>query len=115
MRFPTATALAVFLTGSANAADLPDYQAQLHPRDSRANVAMRTYAVCREKIAAEAAPYSPLDIQAVLIGPVKRSWRTRTAPLHVRITYETDRGREIRRSAVDCQVAGDNVVSLTAR
>lgn len=116
MKTLEATALAVLLAGSAQAADLPEYQARSEAVDRREEVAIRTYAICREAIAESAAPYEPVQIETVLVGPVKRSTlTTRSAPLHVRITYETERGRQVRESSVDCKVARAGVVSITER
>jgi thiazole synthase ThiGH ThiG subunit len=104
------------MASAAEAADLPEYQAQFGVSSGRTTAAMRTYAVCREAIAQSAAPFAPVDIQTVLIGPIRRStFTTRTAPLHVRIIYETKGGRETRESAVDCRVARNAVVSITER
>lgn len=116
MKIWGATALAVFLAGTAQGADLPEYQARSASVQERENVALRTFALCREAIAESAAPYGPVQIETVLVGPVKRSTlTTRSAPLHVRITYQTEQGRQVRESSVDCKVARAGVVSITER
>ncbi len=116
MRTWTAAALTVLVAGAAHAADLPETYDKTGTSASTGDMAIRTYAMCREAIAAAAADHAALDIQTVLVGPVRRStFTTRTAPLHVRITYATDQGQQVRQSAVDCRVARNKVVSITPR
>ncbi len=108
-----AMGFAVTLAGSACAADLPDHLASFDVPKSRAILMMRTYAACLKAITESAAPYGAETIQTALLGPVERSTlTTRKAPLHVRITYATEHGREIRELSVKCRVGRNKVISL---
>jgi hypothetical protein len=107
--------LALIVSSSGYAADLPvDYgePSQEATADDRASAGMSTFAACRNAIAQWAEPFSPVDIEMVSIGPVQRKTGQRTAPLYVRIVYETQGGRETRKARVNCTVDANEVVAV---
>ena len=111
-----AAALTLLFVPFAEAADLPADEGSPSPSQLQAEgpAAMRTYAACRRAIALWAEPFSPVDVQTVSVGPVQRNLKgTKTAPLYVRIVYDTAAGRETRKAHVRCSVSGSDAVEVS--
>ena len=112
MQWITRIAIAVCLTSSAVAADLPIAGASTAPVASgvevEPNSAMATYTACSTAIAQWAEPYAPLSIETVMAGPTENHLSgTRVARLFVRIVYNREGGPETRKDTIECTVGED--------
>lgn len=71
--------------------------------------------VCRETIESAARPLGAMNVRAASAGPLSRQRRgALTAPIHVRIDYESQGGIEVRQARIRCHldVAG-RVIGVT--
>ncbi len=109
----------VFCLSSAQAADLANPSDQgltASYTQTESYPAMATFAACRKAIGEWAKPFAPLNIAAVMVGPIERHLSgKRIAPLHVRIVYDREGGPETRKAELLCTVGPTGTVALMDR